>query len=79
MNHTKLLLQSLSTQLHLIQETLRLLKIHLQNSNTSLKIKEIQNDTVFFENISIKNNQTKLSKKELDELYTRILEKETSW
>jgi hypothetical protein len=32
MNHTKLLLQSLSTQLHLIQETLRLLKIHLQNT-----------------------------------------------
>ena len=74
-SQTKLLLQSLSTQLHLIQETLYLLKVHLQN---------ITENDMFLQNLNKplkpkKELVKKLSDTELDALYTRRLEKETSW
>lgn len=67
---TKLLLQLLSTQLHFIQETLNLLKNHLQNTST---LKTLQTCNKEHE------KETVLSDEELDGLYTRRLEKETSW
>jgi hypothetical protein len=80
-SQTKLLLQSLSTQLHLIQETLYLLKVHLQN--TSL-LQNITENDMFLQNLNKplkpkKELVKKLSDTELDALYTRRLEKETSW
>lgn len=92
MSVTKILLQSLSTQIHLINETLKLLKKQIEFDSLIASSQRLTNQNLntnynidILDNLESNNDDTKLqffktlSNEQLDELYTRRLEKETSW